>query len=253
MFILILNGLFTNAINLASYLLLGEQLLDDWRAVVLSGMIVFALQALLIIRLVKPFLAQLLPTDIFKLQLFIRALFTGLIIWVLTQVWIRYTTGSEITFPEQKRVTVYFLIFVFNSIPAAFLEEILFRHLPLRYGESKHFSPQQITILAVAIGLIFSISHVSAYLFRDHIPFTELSSPLIAAFFYGLAYFLVYAVTRNIYLVTLIHAFSNNPLYLVDSPQRETFYFYTYIFVIILWLILREMRKRIAWRNERKS
>lgn len=252
LFILILNSLFTNAINLVSYLVLGDGLLEDWRAIVLSGIFVFVLQAFLIISLVKPFKEQQFPVQMFKASLLCKALLIGLTVWILTQIWTSYSTGSVVAYPEQKRVIVYLLIFAFNSVPAAFLEEILFRHLPLRYGENKHFTPQQITILAVGIAFIFSVSHISAYLVRDHIAFVDLGSPLIGAFFYGLAYFLVYAVTRNIYLVTLIHAFSNNPMYLVDSPYRETFYFYTYIFVIIVWLIIREVQRRFRLKSENK-
>ncbi len=246
LFILIVNSLFSNAINLAVYLILGENLLSNWDAVVLSGLVVFGLQGILIHILVKSFPGKLFPRQMFGKSMLLNALLAAATILIITQVWTKYATGAPTIIPSQKKTVLYLLIFLLNSIPAAFLEEILFRHLPITYGDNKHYSPQQLTLLAVGITLIFSISHISAYMVRDHIPFTGLSQPLLGAFFYGLSYFLIYAVTRNIYLVTFIHAFSNNPLYLVDSPYRATFYFYSYIFVIIIWLMQREVRKRIS-------
>ena len=246
LFILIVNSFFSNAINLAVFFTLGEDLLDEWKAVVFSGIIVFGMQAVLIKSLVQSHIYELFPHKMFRKGLLLNGVFGSIAVWVITQVWTKYSTGSPTIIPSQKKAGLYFLVFMLNSLPAAFLEEILFRHLPIKYGDQRRFSYQQITLLAVGITFIFSVSHISAYMVRDHIPFTELAQPLLGAFFYGLAYFMIYAVTRNIYFVTFIHAFSNNPLYLVDSPYRATFYFYSYIFVIILWLIQREIRKRMA-------
>jgi hypothetical protein len=248
--ILILNSLFTNVINLISMYMPGAGVNQSRQKVILYGIAVFCLQTFLIFILTKPYREQLVKRRIFRFRFLAIGIIAAIATWLLTQLWTYYATGSNIDIPEAFRLQIYLLTFLLNSIPAALLEEFLFRHLPLYYAESKGFSSQQLVLLAIVISLIFSISHVSAYVVRDQIPFTALGSPLMSAFFYGLAYFLIYAVTRNIYFVTFIHAFSNTPLYLIDSPYRETFYFYSYIFITIIWLIVKEIRKKIIWNRK---
>jgi membrane protease YdiL (CAAX protease family) len=245
--ILVLNSIFTNVVNLIFFYVWTDNLLKDSKIVLISGFAMFSIQSVLVLWLTKRYRGELFRNKMFAVGRLLQGLLGALSIWLLTQAWTWYSTGAYVEYPAPASTQLFLVIFFLNTFPAAFLEEILFRHLPLRYGENKKLSIQQITILAAGIAFIFSISHISAYLVRDHIPFDQLALPLLSAFFYGLAYFLIYAVTRNIYLVTFIHAFSNNPLYLIDSPYRETFYFYTYIFVMILWLVLREIRKRIFW------
>jgi membrane protease YdiL (CAAX protease family) len=251
--ILLIFSLFTNAINLVSYYLWDYSLSQNRLEIILYGIGVFSLQSVLIIKLIKPYRAQAPSGRIFSFGIFMKGFSMALLTWILTQVWTMYTTEAQLILPGQGKVLLYLFTFILNTIPAALLEEFVFRHLPIKYSLHKGFSSQQLVILALGIALIFSISHVSAYMMRDHIAFSDLTSPLVGAFFYGLAYFLVYAVTRNIIFVTLIHAFSNDPLYVVDSPFRETFYFYTYIFVTILWLIAKEIEKRIIWERKNKA
>jgi membrane protease YdiL (CAAX protease family) len=167
----------------------------------------------------------------------------GFAVWTLAQVWIYYGTGIPVRFPSSSRVMKYLTIFLLNSIPAAMIEEFIFRFLPIHYAEKKEIPRQQLIGLAIVIAIVFSLSHVSAYIFRDHTDFSMLAPPLISAFFYGMAYFFVYVVTDNIYFTTLIHAFSNNQLYLVNSPYNDSFYFYTLIFVTLLWFMRKETRR----------
>ena len=244
--ILILNSLFINAINFSFHYTGADNLIEGTIKIIISGIVLFSLQSFFLLWLTKQFRETLFKSEIFNIRFLIQGILVTVMIWLLTQIWTRYVTNAPVEFPSQKRVQLYVVILVFNTIPAALIEELLFRHLPVTYGENKRLTAQQVTVLAVMVAIVFSISHISAYMVRDHIPFEGLAQPLLGAFFYGLAYFMIYSITRNIYLVTFIHAFSNNPLYLIDSPFRGTFYFYTYIFVIIMWLVLREVRKRRA-------
>ncbi|GAB2772279.1 hypothetical protein GCM10027275_13930 [Rhabdobacter roseus] len=244
--ILIINGLFANAVNLIFLTSWGQHLWQDWRQALLLGVLILVLQTLLIARLIQPYRPQLRLASTFTGSKLLVALGVGLVVWGLTQACTTLGTGTSLKYPTADRVLKFGLIFLFNSVPNALLEEFVYRHVPVRYGQIRGFSTQQILLLGVAVTFLFSIAHVSAYLFRDHTELSSLTQALRGPFLYGLAFLFVYMATRNIYFVTLVHAFSNNPLYLVRSPFLSTYYLYTFLFVTILWMITNEVLARRA-------
>ncbi|MCF0056806.1 CPBP family intramembrane glutamic endopeptidase [Dyadobacter sp. CY356] len=220
-----------------------QNILKNWEQAIFLGIIIFAFQFFILSCFLKPYTTAFSFRYLFDSKKLMIALIMGLLVWISTQVWVYYATGLSFDFPSQSRVTKYLFIFFLNSIPAAFIEEFIFRFLPVHYAEKKGIPRQQLIGLAIGVAIVFSLSHVSAYVFRDHTDFSALASPLISAFFYGMAYFFVYVVTDNIYFTILIHAFSNNQLYLVNSSYNDSFYFYTLIFVTLLWFMRKETRR----------
>ncbi|MEO6686569.1 MAG: CPBP family intramembrane glutamic endopeptidase [Dyadobacter sp.] len=238
--IILICCLLANTISLIFITEWAQNILIHWPQAIVLGIIIFAFQSLILAGLIKPYFKDISVSRLFSRKQLLVGLVAGFAVWILTQIWVHYATGLSIDYLTSSRVRKYLFIFLLNSVPAALIEEFIFRFLPVYYAEKKGISRQQLIILAVGVALIFSLSHVSAYIFRDHTPFSELASPLISAFFYGMAYFFVYFVTDNIYFTTLIHAFSNNQLYLVSSPYNDSFYFYTLIFITLVWFMRRE-------------
>lgn len=232
--IILVCCLLANTISLIFITEWAQNILRNWPQAIVLGIIVFAFQSFILAGLLKPYFKQISCRNLFDGKKLLMALIMGGVVWILTQVWVHYATGLSINYPSSSRVKKYLFIFLLNSIPAALIEEFIFRFLPIHYAEKKGIPRQQLIGLAIGVAIIFSLSHVSAYLFRDHTDVSALVSPLISAFFYGMAYFFVYVVTDNIYFTTLIHAFSNNQLYLVNSPYNDSFYFYTLIFVTLV-------------------
>lgn len=240
--IILVCCLLANTISLIFITEWAQNILRNWPQAIVLGIIVFAFQSLVLAGLLEPYFKEILFRTLFNWKKLLVGLFMGFLVWTLAQIWVHYTTGLPVDFPSSSRVRKYLFIFLLNSIPAALIEEFIFRFLPVHYAEKKGIPRQQLIGLAVGVAIIFSLSHISAYVFRDHTDFSALTSPLISAFFYGMAYFFVYVVTDNIYFTTLIHAFSNNQLYLVNSPYNDSFYFYTLIFVTLVWFMRKETR-----------
>lgn len=241
--IILVCCLLANTISLIFITEWAQNILRNWPQAIVLGIIIFAFQSLILAGFVKPFLEQISLRKLFDWKKFLIALILGFVVWILAQIWVHYATGLPIDFPPSQRVKKYFFIFLLNSIPAALIEEFIFRFLPVQYAEKKGVPRQQLIGLAIGVAIVFSLSHISAYLFRDHTDISALASPLISAFFYGMAYFFVYVVTDNIYFTTLIHAFSNNQLYLINSPYNDSLYFYTLIFVTLVWFMRKETRR----------
>ena len=239
--IILISCLLANTISLIFITEWVQNILVHWQRATLLGIVIFSIELLILKRFLRPYSGDLSLSDLFAWKKLAVAIVMGLTIWILAQLWIYYGTGIRPHYPSTQRVTKYAAIFLLNALPAALIEEFIFRFLPMHYAEQKDLPRQQLVGLAVGIAIIFSLSHVSAYIFRDHTEF--LAPPLISAFFYGMAYFFVYAVTENIYFTTLIHAFSNNQLYLVNSPDNDSFYFYTLIFVTLIWFMRKESRR----------
>ncbi|GLU50605.1 CPBP family intramembrane glutamic endopeptidase [Dyadobacter frigoris] len=241
--IILVCCLLANTISLIFITDWAQNILENWQQAIVLGVFIFSIESLILARLLKPYYKELSLGELFSRKKLVIAIIMGFVVWMLAQIWIYYGSQIPAHFPSSSRITKYFLIFLFNSIPAALIEEFIFRFLPLHFAEQKEIPRQQLIGLAVVVAIIFSLSHVSAYIFRDHTDFSMLAPPLISAFFYGMAYFFVYVVTDNIYFTTLIHAFSNNQLYLVNSPYNDLFYFYTLIFVTLIWFMRKEMRR----------
>lgn len=241
--IILVCCLLANTISLIFITEWAQNILKYWPQAIVLGIIIFAFQSLILAGLIKPYFEEISFRKLFNARKLLIALIMGFVVWTLAQIWVHYTTRLPIDFPSSQRVKKYLLIFLLNSIPAALIEEFIFRFLPVHYAEKKGIPRQQLIGLAICVAIVFSLSHISAYVFRDHTTISELASPLISAFFYGMAYFFVYVVTDNIYFTTLIHAFSNNQLYLVNSPDNDSFYFYTLIFVTLVWFMRKETRR----------
>lgn len=241
--IILICCLLANTISLIFITEWAQNILRNWPQAIVLGIIVFVFQSIILAGLVKPYFTEISGRNLFDRKKFLVALIMGFVVWTFAQIWIHYATGLPIDLPSSRRVRKYLFIFLLNSIPAALIEEFIFRFLPVQYAGKKGIPRQQLIGLAIGVAIIFSLSHVSAYVFRDHTDVSALVSPLISAFFYGMAYFFVYVVTDNIYFTTLIHAFSNNQLYLVNSPYNDSFYFYTLIFVTLVWFMRKETRR----------
>ena len=242
--ILLLNGLYATLINLIFLTQWGQRVWQDWRQALPVGFVALVLQLLLIGYLVRPYLPQLRLRSTLALPKLAQALGVGLVVWGLTQASAFLGAGTSIKYPTEARLLKFGLIFLFNTFPNALVEEFTYRHLPVRYGESHGLSTRQILLLGVGVTFLFSITHISAYLFRDHTELSVLRSALQGPFLYGLAFLFVYMSTRNLYFAALVHAFSNNPLYLVRSPWMSTYYLYSFIFVTIIWMAVREILAR---------
>jgi membrane protease YdiL (CAAX protease family) len=241
--IILVCCLLANTISLIFITEWAQKVLEKWPLATVLGIFIFSIESLILALLLKPYYREFSFRDLFSRKKLVTALIMGATVWILVQIWIYHGTGIPVRYPSSQSVTKYLTIFFLNSIPAALIEEFIFRFLPIHYAEEKTAPRQQLIGLAIVVAIIFSLSHISAYIFRDHTDLTMLAPPLISAFFYGMAYFFVYVVTDNIYFTTLIHAFSNKPLYLIHSPNNDSFYFYTLIFVTLLWLMTKETRR----------
>jgi len=241
--ILLICFLYGNTIGLIFITDWVQKVFVIWQQAIPLGLLIMAIECFIFYALLKPFPKELSYHELFSFRKLIYAIVAGLAVWILLQLWTHRTFGTGIEFPDQSRILRYILVFLFNSFPNALIEEFIFRVLPIRYAEKKAFSKQKLIGLGIMASVIFSLSHISVYLLRDHTEWADLPSALVSVFFYGTVYFFIYVITGNIFFTTFIHAFGNNHLLLVDTPGFEAFYFYTFIFVTIIWYAVKMFSK----------
>jgi len=235
--IILICCLFGNTVGLIFITDWVQKVFINWQQAIPLGLLIMLIECLIVYRLLNPFTSDISYRDLFSFRKLLSAIFMGFIVWTLLQIWIHRTFGTVIEFPDRSRLIRYSLVFLLNTFPNAMIEEFIFRFLPVRYAEKKSFSKQQLIGLGILSSVIFSLSHVSVYVLRDHSDWTYLPAVLLSAFFYGTVYFFIYVLTGNIFFTTFIHAFGNSHLLLIDTPEFKAFYFYTFIFITLLWYI----------------
>ncbi|SEJ19272.1 CAAX protease self-immunity [Dyadobacter koreensis] len=233
--IILICCLFANTIGLIFITDWVQKVFVNWQQAIPLGLVIILIEYLIFRKLLQPFSKEIPYHMLFSFKKIAPAIVMGFLVWILLQLWTRRTFNTGIEFPDQSKLIRYSLVFLFNSFPNALIEEFIFRFLPVHYAEKKGFSRQQMIGLGIAVSFIFALSHVSVYLFRDHTDWPNLPAILLSAFFYGMVYFFIYIITGNIFFTALIHAFGNNHLVLINTPNFEAFYFYTFIFVTLLW------------------
>jgi membrane protease YdiL (CAAX protease family) len=241
--ILLICFLFANTIGLIFITEWVQKVFVNWRQAIPLGLLIIGTECLIFARLLKPYQSEFSYRDVFSWKKLINGFLVGLVVWVALQFWSSRTFGVGIEFPSVQRVVKYGFIFLLNSFPNALIEEFIFRFLPVHYAEKKKLPRQKLILLGILAALIFSISHVSVYMLRDQNEWSELYFTLQNAFFYGMVYFFIYILTDNLFFTALIHAFGNNQLLLVNTPGFEPFYFYTFIFITLVWFAVRTFRK----------
>lgn len=227
--------LFANTIGLIFITDWVQKVFVKWQQAISLGLVIIVIECLLFYKLLKPFSAEISYRKLFSFRKLFTAIVMGFVVWTLLQLWTQRTFNTGIEFPDQSKIIRYSLVFLFNSFPNALIEEFIFRFLPVHYAEKKGFSRQPLIGLGIAASIVFSLSHVSVYVLRDHTDWASMPAILLSAFFYGMVYFFIYIITGNIFFTAFIHAFGNNHLLLINTPGFEAFYFYTFIFVTLLW------------------
>jgi len=139
------------------------------------------------------------------------------------------------------RVVSFLPVFLLNALPGALLEEWLFRYLPFRFGRQspKRYSP---ILFCLALLILFTVIHLPAYLFQYGLGPADLGR----VFAMGLFFLTVYLTTRNVFFTAFIHALTNTPLYLIDSPFYWVYFYASVLLVSGVWAALR-------FRNQRKT
>ncbi len=136
-------------------------LASDHRIVI--GLVVYTFQFVMtgfmlrkhIYLLTDPFKGKFVPIGIL-IFLFVMAL-TAIFVNMLDK-------GASIDY-EQDQWTRFGYIFLFNSLPGALMEEWLFRYFPVRLASTgKLKMPANMFFLVIL--LLFTLSHVPAYLFQ---------------------------------------------------------------------------------------
>lgn len=132
-------------------------------------------------------------------------------------------------------------IFIFNILAGAFIEEAIFRAylLPQLYLIIHQKLKDQSTSLALAVvssQLIFALSHLPEDVFKVTLPHNMAAYNFLQLFVGGVIHALVYLRTRNLLFVTIVHAFINFSLAIVETPVSfRVFALLVTILITIFW------------------
>src|SRR5690606_680255 len=103
------------------------------------------------------------------------------------------------------------IIFVASTFPSAFLEEWLFRYcIWAHVVRLRRVEKYETYFLSNAL---FVVVHIPAYLIQYHWPLGQ----LWAVFAYGLYFWFVFLLTKNVVYTSLLHALVNTPILFLES------------------------------------
>lgn len=126
----------------------------------------------------------------------------------------------------------------------------LWPQLALRFG-SRWRAPLAVALAAVVSQLVFSAMHVPIRLYQGA-DSAALATMLVNLFLIGLVFCLIYAWTRNLFLVVGYHALLNTPTPMFEplgpSPQLVATVA-VLLFALIAWLTRRARSRRAVLRN----
>lgn len=247
LWILLVNSVFANAVNLLFLAKWTQTIWQDWHHAIVLGLVVYGVQSAMLYRLCEPF-RNLLP---FRQVISFRSLAVGLAvavgIWLVAQGAAVGLNQSPVTAPSNEKLFRFLVVFVFNTVIGAFLEEFVFRFLPVEYGRQAGLGKPQFVLLLLGVTAWFAVTHLSAYLFRDQLSVERILPALWNPFGMGILMTLVYWGTKNLYFITILHAFGNNGIYWVETPYP----FITVLTATALWAAYRQVAGGV--RSNRKS
>ncbi|MFC5408377.1 type II CAAX prenyl endopeptidase Rce1 family protein [Larkinella bovis] len=242
--ILLINSLFANGVNLLFLTDWTQRIWQTWQYGIGLGLVVYGLQAVMLYFLCKPYQKNLPFRKGLSLPSFAMGFSVAVAIWVVAQAAAVILNGAPVVYPTSEKLLRFLAVFGLNTIIGAFLEELVFRFLPVEYGRQAGLRKVQLGVLDLGTTGLFAITHLSAYLFRLQVQWDHLLGSLLNPFVTGLVMVLMYRATRNLYFIAFLHAFTNNDLYLVETPYS----FLTCLTVVALWFAVRYMKNRTTRR-----
>jgi membrane protease YdiL (CAAX protease family) len=129
------------------------------------------------------------------------------------------------------------VIFNLNTLPGAFIEELVFRVFLISqlYLLLKHkiVSPGlRLLVVLILSQFLFAIVHIPMLAFRHDYNMMHIVAALKNLFISGINFALIYLLVRNIFVVTFLHAVSNYSLAMIDSPMNFTILFMLLLLVV---------------------
>ncbi len=137
------------------------------------------------------------------------------------------------------------VIFNLNTLPGAFIEELVFRvyliaqlYLLLKH---KITSPGlRLLVVLVCSQAVFAIVHIPMLAFRHDYNMTYIFAALKTLFISGINFALIYLLVRNVFIVTFLHAVSNYSLAIIETPMH---FQQLFMFVLLMLGIALTWRK----------
>lgn len=134
--------------------------------------------------------------------------------------------------------------FVFTILAGAFIEETIYRAylIPQFYLRLKTRLKSKYTALAISIlasQLLFAFSHLPREVFRTAYPYDMATYSFVQLFVGGIIHAVVYLRTRNLIFVTIVHAFINFSIAVIETPSSFRFYsLLVTVLIAIFWPVL---------------
>jgi uncharacterized protein len=131
--------------------------------------------------------------------------------------------------------------FIFSILAGAFIEEAIYRAylIPQFYLRIKARINNSYTSLAIAIvasQLLFALSHLPREIFKTEYASGLANYSFLQLFVGGIIHAVVYLRTRNLIFVTLVHAFLNFSLTVIDTPSStQLFSLLVTVLIAIGW------------------
>ena len=145
--------------------------------------------------------------------------------------------------------------FIFSILAGAFIEEAIYRAylIPQFFLRLKRQFKNSYTSLAIAVvgsQLLFALSHLPRELFRAEAAQSMVSYSFLQLFMGGIIHAVVYLRTRNLIFVTLVHAFINFSLTVIEtSASFRLFSLLVTVLIALAWPILFPDKNKMLLRK----
>lgn len=190
----------------------------------IAGLIVCVAE-ILIIKKILGDQSRLLQTP-FGAKKILHALLAFLLILTLTALCVENLDQHKM-FMGMEDLPVYLLIFFINLLPNALTEEWIFRFFPTVIVQ--YNSTVNAVLFFGGVTIMFMLIHLPKFYINGHI--ADLGNVFTA----GVAFFVIYLLTRNLPFVALVHAFTNKAWFVHSSSSNWLFLYVSVAVVSLSW------------------
>jgi len=244
--VLITSALIPLAVNLLFKLILFKAVMENRFHFVLIGLFIYCGWLAILFFLYRKDTIKLKDLTITK-QKFITGLSAGIYVFIFVNL---ILFASCFIHSRSLIISEYFSsigltlktfgLFIFNIIPGAFIEELVFRaylipQIFIRINNKLSNSVVSLVVTIFITQVLFAVAHVPRDLFRNDYNFLIISNNLIHLFESGIMLSLIFLRTKNIFFVTIYHAFTNFSLDIVSSPYFVSYSTIVTVIIALLW------------------
>ncbi|MDJ1485010.1 hypothetical protein QNI16_31210 [Cytophagaceae bacterium YF14B1] len=243
-YILLVNILIIILFNWLFYGQLSHHLLQQLEVIISANLVIYAIQISCTYYLLQT--ERYIVTEPLQRKPILFAFGAMILVHILTAISIFSFSSPSLLSDPLWRMELFLVRFFLYILPAAFIEEFLFRYFPYRYSQS--LEPLVPFPLFFCITILFALVDIPASIFHYNLATETILKYVCIDFGIGLSLLMIYMLTKNLFFTALCNALNQEPFFPFDSPYNYQSFYASIFLVSVVWALLnlRNKRKSVA-------